>query len=277
MPKNAEKLEWVRTLAEKFDQHDVSAILSAFVPSFVLRRGNGSTFKSEGELRSLMEIFFVAVPDASITVNNAVAFDGPAVLVEWQITGTHTGPWQELAATGQAVSFVGADLLTFDISGKITHQETRIATAEFLSQIGVDSPSPLSKDQVRIFAKTMTKAWCDRDAAAVAGHFAENATRVINAGVPAVGRAGIEENTQGFITAVPDLVLLMDDLYVRNDLAVFSWTLRGTHSETFNWINISGFEIWQLGSDGLIADSRGYYDSAAYNHQIAHGADHVDS
>lgn len=60
-------------------------------------------------------------------------------------------------------------------------------------------------------------------------------------------------------------------------LAVYSWTLRGTHSETRNRINISGFEIWQLGADGLIADSRGYYDSAAYNHQIAHGADAADT
>ncbi|USG62890.1 ester cyclase [Sneathiella marina] len=277
MPKNPEKLTWIRSFVDDFNRHDVPILLSAAVPSFILRRGDGSSFKNGDGLKSLLEEFFVAVPDAKLTTNNAVAFDGPTALVEWQITGTHSGPWQNIAATGRAISFVGADLVTFDISGKITHQESRVATAEFLAQIGIDTPSPMNKDQVRVFAKAMTKAWCDHDAAGVASLFAAKATRVINAGIPAVGRAGIEENTQSFITAVPDLELLMEDLFVQDDLAVYSWTLRGTHSETGNRINISGFEIWQLGADGLIVDSRGYYDSAAYNHQIAHGASAPDS
>jgi predicted ester cyclase len=272
MPKNAEKLSWVRSLAEAFNQRDASALLAGAIPSFILRRGDGSSFLKRDSLKSLLEEFFVAVPDATLSVTKAVAFDGPTALVEWQISGTHLGPWQAVAATGRTVSFVGADLLTFDMAGKVTHQETRVATAEFLSQIGIDAPSPLTNDQMRIFAKAMTKAWCDHDAAGVASLFAEGAARVINAGVPSVGRAGIRENTQSFITAVPDLELLLDDLHVQEDLAVFSWTLRGTHSETSNWINISGFEIWQMGAEGLIADSRGYYDSAAYSHQIAFGA-----
>ncbi|MEH6526769.1 MAG: nuclear transport factor 2 family protein [Sneathiella sp.] len=277
MLKNFEKLARVRSIADNFNQHNVAALLAAAVPSFILRRGNGSTYKSAGELKALLDEFFVAVPDATLTVKNAVTFDGPTALVEWQVTGTHLGTWHGTTMTGRAISFVGADLLTFDIAGKVTHQDTRIATAEFLAQIGIDAASPLSKDQVRVFANAMTKAWCDHDAAGVAGLFAENATRVINAGVPAIGRIGIEENTQSFITAVPELELLMDDLFVQDDLAVFSWTLRGTHSETRKWINISGFEIWQLGADGLISDSRGYYDSAAYNHQITHGADTPDT
>jgi len=30
--------------------------------------------------------------------------------------------------------------------------------------------------------------------------------------------------------------------------------------------------VWQLGADGLIANSRGYFDSAAYNRQVEQGA-----
>ena len=67
----------------------------------------------------------------------------------------------------------------------------------------------------------------------------------------------------------------MDDLYDHEDRAVYCWTLSGTNSGpggTGNRVDISGFEVWQLGADGLIANSRGYFDSAAYNRQLEHGA-----
>ncbi|MEH6548002.1 MAG: ester cyclase, partial [Sneathiella sp.] len=120
MLKNFDKLGRMRSIADNFNQHNVVALLAAAVPSFILRRGNGSTYKSADELKALLEEFFMAVPDATLTVKNAVAFDGPTALVEWQVTGTHLGTWQGIAKTGRAVSFVGADLLTFDIAGKVT-------------------------------------------------------------------------------------------------------------------------------------------------------------
>jgi len=34
-------------------------------------------------------------------------------------------------------------------------------------------------------------------------------------------------------------------------------------------VRISGFEVWQIGDDGLIAESRGYFDGAEYERQLA--------
>ncbi len=36
-------------------------------------------------------------------------------------------------------------------------------------------------------------------------------------------------------------------------------------------VRISGFEMWSIGEDGLIAQSQGHYDSAAYRRQLEHG------
>jgi hypothetical protein len=36
-------------------------------------------------------------------------------------------------------------------------------------------------------------------------------------------------------------------------------------------VRISGFEVWQIGADGLVAESRGHFDSAAYQRQIERG------
>jgi hypothetical protein len=33
-------------------------------------------------------------------------------------------------------------------------------------------------------------------------------------------------------------------------------------------VRITGFEVWQIGADGLIANSRGHFDSLEYRRQL---------
>ena len=193
----------------------------------------------------------------------------------------HLGPLslpdqdQAVAATGRPISF-GADLLTFNAAGEIENDRSTVATATLLAQIGVAPAQPVTAAALRDFAERYTAAWCEHDPDGVAFHYAESGSLGVNGGTPAVGREAIAAVAEGFIAAFPDLAVLMDDLYVHDDRAVFCWTLKGTNSGpagTGKWGAISGFEVWQIGTDGLIANSRGYFDSGAYNHQIAHGAD----
>jgi hypothetical protein len=37
-------------------------------------------------------------------------------------------------------------------------------------------------------------------------------------------------------------------------------------------VRISGFEEWTFGDDGLVAASKGHYDEAEYERQLAHGS-----
>jgi predicted ester cyclase len=76
------------------------------------------------------------------------------------------------------------------------------------------------------------------------------------------------------MTAFPDLEVRMDDVLVQDDRAVYHWTLAGTNTGpggTGQRVRISGFEVWEIGVDGLIAESRGHFDSAAYQRQVKHG------
>jgi len=38
-------------------------------------------------------------------------------------------------------------------------------------------------------------------------------------------------------------------------------------------VRISGYELWKLDNDGLIAESKGYFDSAEYERQLKEGVD----
>jgi len=98
----------------------------------------------------------------------------------------------------------------------------------------------------------------------VAAFYSPNGSLGINGGAPAVGRSAITEVAQGFMTAFQDLQVLMDDLLVQGDIAVYHWTLIGTNTGpggTGQAVRISGFEVWKIGVDGLIAESQGNFAS----------------
>ncbi|MGA8072405.1 MAG: ester cyclase [Candidatus Acidiferrales bacterium] len=128
---------------------------------------------------------------------------------------------------------------------------------------------------LRDFAGRYTSAWCSRNPAIVAAFFAPHGSLSVN-GAAAVGRAAISEVAHGFMAAFPDLLLLMDDIVVHGDLAVYHWTFIGTNTGpggTGRSVRFSGFEVWKFGADGLIAESQGQFDSADYQRQLGRGVE----
>lgn len=127
---------------------------------------------------------------------------------------------------------------------------------------------------LRDFAARYTAAWCSKDAARVAAFYSLNGSLSINGGAPARGRSAIAEVARGFMSALPDLMVAMDNALVECDRALYHWTLSGTNTGpggTGQRVRISGFEVWKMGADGLIAESQGHFDDAAYQYQLKHG------
>jgi len=63
----------------------------------------------------------------------------------------------------------------------------------------------------------------------------------------------------------------MDDVSQHSDGTRFHWTLIGTNSGpggTGNKVRISGYELWKIDNDGLIAESLGHFDAADYERQL---------
>jgi predicted ester cyclase len=126
------------------------------------------------------------------------------------------------------------------------------------------------------FAKRYAEAWCSQKPESVAAFFAENGSLSVNGGAPAVGRAAIAEEARGFMTTFPDMVVTMDKLSRDPDGTKFRWTLTGTNSGpggTGKRVRVSGYELWKIDHDGLIAESKGHFDSAEYERQLKHGFD----
>jgi SnoaL-like polyketide cyclase len=125
----------------------------------------------------------------------------------------------------------------------------------------------IDPQSLRAFAERYTAAWCSQDAASVAAFFAPNGSLCVNDNDPAMGREAITDVAQGFMTAFPDLEVLMDD----GDQVVYPWTLVGTKTEpggTGRGVRISGFEEWRIDADGFIAESLGHFNSEDYRRQL---------
>jgi uncharacterized protein (TIGR02246 family) len=125
--------------------------------------------------------------------------------------------------------------------------------------------------EITKFANRYAKAWCSQDPKKVAAFFAERGSISINNAPPAVGRAAIAEEARGFMRTFPDMVVTMDDVARDSDGTKFHWTLTGTNTGPGGGekrVRISGYELWQIDNDGLIAESKGHFDRAEYERQL---------
>lgn len=129
-------------------------------------------------------------------------------------------------------------------------------------------------DPITAMAEAYTAAWCSQDPERVASFFTETGVLTINDGTPSVGRDAIARSAASFMTAFPDLVVVMDALHVHGHSARYDWTLMGTNTGpggTGKAVRISGHEQWTLTPSHRVEHSLGYFDTEEYARQLRDG------
>jgi nuclear transport factor 2 (NTF2) superfamily protein len=139
-----------------------------------------------------------------------------------------------------------------------------------------EAPVVEDEDSVEEFAERYAAAWSSQDPASVAAFYAAEGSLAVNEAAPAVGREALTEVAQGFMTDLPDMVVLFDRLEERDGRVLFHWTLEATNSGpggTGMRVRVSGYESWLLDENGLIAESKGHFPTAEYERQLEVGYD----
>jgi steroid delta-isomerase-like uncharacterized protein len=77
---------------------------------------------NRGDFRKLLVGFRSAFPDMKMTVENQIA-EGDSVVTIWTGRGTHTGPMQDLEATGKSITLSGVSIDRFEGNKVIEHRE----------------------------------------------------------------------------------------------------------------------------------------------------------
>ena len=128
--------------------------------------------------------------------------------------------------------------------------------------------------KLRDFAARYTRPWCSQNPAMVAAFFSEDGSLSVNDAVPAVGRHAIRDLAFSFMSAFPDLEVVMEDLQLRGDAVEYHWVLTGTNSGpegSGHKVRVRGSEQWRFGVDGPIASSQGNFDAAENRRQLETG------
>jgi predicted ester cyclase len=124
-----------------------------------------------------------------------------------------------------------------------------------------------SPAELRKFAQRYAEAWCSHDPEKVAAFYAKDGSISVN-GRPSTPIADV---ARGFFRDFPDTVVTFDKLEDTPNGPAFHWTFTGTNTGsggTGNKVRISGYELWKIDSDGLIAESKGHFDAADYERQL---------
>jgi len=117
--------------------------------------------------------------------------------------------------------------------------------------------------------RAYAEAWSSHRPERVAAFYADDGQIVVNKGEAIRGRAAIANMAAGFYAAFPDMIVQCDDFRLAGLHALFAWTLDGHHAETKRRVRVRGWEEWDLNAAGKVASSRGWFDAADYENQIA--------
>jgi len=133
----AARLRIVEEHVRRENQHDLAGIMATFgdeaeyddAPWGEQHRGRRAV---EGYYRDLL----AALPDLHIDVRNRHVTED-AVVLEVQISGTQTGAWRGLPATGRPVTFPLCGIYTFAPGGKLASEKIYYDRAGVLRQVGL--------------------------------------------------------------------------------------------------------------------------------------------
>lgn len=98
--------------------------------------------KSRNEMEAAMNLFFTGFPDLNITLSNTIV-KGNRIFTNWTATGTNTGVYGEVQATGKKVKFSGYAIDYYDESGKFIREDIYYNELMLLQQLGYRLSSPI--------------------------------------------------------------------------------------------------------------------------------------
>jgi predicted ester cyclase len=109
------------------------AVLDEIVSADVLVHAGADEARGREALRAVVADWLVAFPDIHHVVDDRFPRADGAVAVRWHGTGTHRGPFLDIAPTGRPIAYWGVTIARTDAAGVMTELWATATTAELIA------------------------------------------------------------------------------------------------------------------------------------------------
>ena len=124
-----------------WNKKDVSAIPELITADFIRNMNGISVAKNQQEMEAHMKVFYKAFPDLQVSMAETDV-KGNKIFLLWQATGTNTGIYGEMAATGKKFKINGLSQFYFDEAGKLYREDVYFNELDLLQQLGYSLNPP---------------------------------------------------------------------------------------------------------------------------------------
>jgi predicted ester cyclase len=125
-----------------WNDQNVSKLNELVSKDFVRMLNGINVAGNENEMAAHMNVFFTGFPDLKIEYSDAY-IEGNNIFMNWECTGSNTGVFGEMRATGKKVKIQGLSHLYFTEEGKLYKEDVYYNELDMLQQLGYTLTSPV--------------------------------------------------------------------------------------------------------------------------------------
>jgi steroid delta-isomerase-like uncharacterized protein len=119
------------------NNHDAAAFAACFAPDGIMRVvPTDDVVQGREQVAGFLETYFQAFPDWQVA-DRGIDPCGECVWVQWTITGTHAGEYQDHAPTHRGFELIGCSRFAFAPDGLIAEEALYFDPATVLRQLGI--------------------------------------------------------------------------------------------------------------------------------------------
>lgn len=125
-----------------WNKGDITNLKDITIENFIRNQNGINVATSQSEMQAHMTVFFTAFPDLEVKLDSTFVHEN-AIFTHWTSTGTHTGLFGEIPATGKKVEINGLSQVYFDTGGKLVREDVFYNELELLQQLGYTLTPPV--------------------------------------------------------------------------------------------------------------------------------------
>ncbi|MGB5385452.1 ester cyclase [Eudoraea sp.] len=125
-----------------WNDQNVSKLNELVDKSFIRILNGINVAGNENEMAAHMNVYFTGFPDLKIQYSDAY-IEGNNIFMNWECTGSNTGVFGEMPATGKKIKIQGLSHLYFTENGKLYKEDVYYNELDLLQQLGYTLTSPV--------------------------------------------------------------------------------------------------------------------------------------